>query len=295
VYLRIDVLNKKRIDYIIRHFSFKQIYHLAALLSAKGEEDPSLTWDLNMQGLLNVLEASVHNRVEKVFWPSSIAVFGPRSARAACPQSSVTDPTTAYGISKVAGEFWCKYYFERYGLDVRSLRYPGLISHSAQPGGGTTDYAVEIFHQALRSGRYSCFLGPDTRLPMLYMPDAVQGTIGLMEAPADALSVRTSYNLDGMSFTPHELARSILDRLPGFEITYAPDGRQKIADSWPSSIDARHARTDWGWRPQYDLEAMTGDMLVKLTGLPDEKIKQMVAANKLTGTSLFKFKTTGTI
>ena len=263
-YYSLDVLNFEGLAHIVKKHKITQIYHLAAVLSANGEKDPLFSWHLNMKSLLNVLEVATNQRVEKVFWPSSIAVFGPGSPKAACPQSAVTDPTTIYGISKVAGEQWCRYYNQRYGLDVRSVRFPGLISYTANPGGGTTDYAVDIFHQALAKGNYTSFLRCDTCLPMLYMPDAIRGILEIMEAPKNKISIHTSYNLAGISFTPGQLAAEIRKHLPDFQMSCHPDYRQRIADNWPTSIDDRHARADWGWTPQYDLQSMTQDMLHNL-------------------------------
>jgi len=263
-YLRFDVLNARALSYMISRLGIGQIYHLAAVLSAKGETDPKAAWNLNMQGLLNVLEVSAKLGVRRVFWPSSIAVFGPESMKAACVQNSKLDPLTVYGISKQAGEYWCRWYFKKHGLDVRSIRYPGLIGYSAPPGGGTTDYAVDIFHQALRLGHYTCFLSENTMLPMLYMPDAVRGTLELMAAPAERLSLRFGYNLGGVHFTPAQLAAEIALQVPGFTMAYAPDYRQQIADSWPSGILDLEARKDWGWRPEYDLKGMVADMLLHL-------------------------------
>lgn len=263
-YMRLDVLNAKRLNAMVEHLGIGEIYHLAAVLSAKGETDPQKAWHLNMQGLLNVLAVAAAYRVRKVFWPSSIAVFGPESMKAACVQNSKLDPLTIYGISKQAGEYWCRWYHKNHGLDIRSIRYPGLIGHVAPPGGGTTDYAVEIFHEALQHGRYSCFLKAETILPMLYMPDAIRGTLELMAAPKEELSLRTGYNLGGLHFSPRELAAEIGRQLPGFTITYNPDYRQQIADSWPSGIIDLDARKDWGWKPQYDLQTMVNDMLENL-------------------------------
>src|ERR1700744_634121 len=259
-YYTLNVLNEAALDWIVGNLGITQIYHLAAVLSASGEQKPLAGWDLNMGGLLNVLEAARKYRLEKLFWPSSIAVFGPASPKAACPQNGVTDPATVYGISKVAGESWCKYYNEKYDLDIRSLRYPGLISHSAQPGGGTTDYAVEIFHEALNSGTYQCFLHSSTSLPMLYMADAIRATLELMSAPRLALSVKTSYNLAGLNFSPRELAEVIKKHIKEFTIIYEPDFRQAIADSWPWSIDDQKARFDWNGSPQGCLVDMVTDM-----------------------------------
>jgi nucleoside-diphosphate-sugar epimerase len=217
-----------------------------------------------MQGLLNVLDIAREEKLSKVYWPSSIAVFGPTSPKKDCPQQTIIEPITVYGISKYAGEFWCNYFFHKYGVDVRSLRYPGLISYKSAPGGGTTDYAVEIFYEALEEGKYNCFLEKDTYLPMMYMPDAIRATIELMEAPKEKISVRTSYNLSGMSFSPKEIGAEIKQHIPAFNISYAPDYRQDIANSWPQSIDDSVARNDWGWKPEYDLPRMTTDMLDNL-------------------------------
>lgn len=263
-YVSMDVMNKEMLHVQVIRQGITQIYLLAAILSATGEKNPNLAWHLNMQGLLNVLDIAREEKIHKVYWPSSIAVFGPTSPRQSCPQQTVIEPTTVYGISKYAGEFWCNYYFNRYGVDVRSLRYPGLISYKSAPGGGTTDYAVEIYHEALESNHYDCFLKEDTYLPMMYMPDAIRATIELMEAPTDRIRVRTSYNLSGMSFSPKEIADSIRRHMPDFTISYAPDYRQSIADSWPQSIDDSVARNDWGWKEEYNLDRMTKDMLENL-------------------------------
>jgi nucleoside-diphosphate-sugar epimerase len=217
-----------------------------------------------MQGLLNVLDIAREEKLHKVYWPSSIAVFGPTSPKQNCPQKTVIEPTTVYGISKYAGEFWCNYYYQRFGVDVRSIRYPGLISYKSAPGGGTTDYAVEIYIEALENKKYNCFLAEDTYLPMMYMPDAIRATLELMDAPADQISVRTSYNVAGMSFSPKEIAAEIQTHIPEFSIKYKPDYRQAIANSWPESIDDSVAKKDWGWKPQYDLPKMTADMLINL-------------------------------
>jgi nucleoside-diphosphate-sugar epimerase len=230
-------------------------------LSATGEKNPGLAWHLNMQGLLNVLDIAREEKLQKVYWPSSIAVFGPSSPKQDCPQQTVIEPITVYGISKYAGEFWCNYFFRRFGVDVRSVRYPGLISYKSAPGGGTTDYAIEIFNEALENKKYTCFLKEDSYLPMMYMPDAIRATIELMEAPASAISIRTSYNVSAMSFSPREIAAEIKKHLPDFEISYEPDYRQAIADSWPKSIDDRIARSDWGWKHEYNLPKMTDDMI----------------------------------
>lgn len=241
-----------------------QIYHLAAILSATGEKNPHLAWNINMQGLLNVLDVAKEERLHKVYWPSSIAVFGPSSPKSNCPQQTIIEPTTVYGISKFAGEFWCNYYYLKYGVDIRSLRYPGLISYKSAPGGGTTDYAVEIFYEAMMEGKFECFLNKDTYLPMMYMPDAIRSAIELMEAPAEKISVRTSYNIAAMSFSPSEIAAEIKKHIPEFTISYKPDYRQEIANSWPRSIDDSVARTDWGWKEEYNLKMMTEDMLKNL-------------------------------
>lgn len=263
-YFRLDVLDRYELEHLVCSLGVTQIYHLAAILSATGEKAPMMAWDLNMQSLLNVLEVARTEKLDKVFWPSSIAVFGKHLPQGPCPQHTVTQPNTAYGISKLAGEQWCRYYFETYGLDVRSLRFPGLVSHSAKAGGGTTDYAVEIFHEAVKHNRYTCFLKEDTKLPMLYMADAVRAVIQLMEVPPKRIGVRTSYNLSGMSFTPAELAEAIRAELQEFEMAYAPDVRQQIADSWPRLIDDMAAHYEWGWEPTYDLKAMCTDMLEHL-------------------------------
>ncbi len=257
---KLDVRNAKRLHELIKKYKVTQIYHLAAILSAKGEANPHATWQVNMQGLFDVLEIAKAEAVQ-VFFPSSIAVFGSRTPAENTGQDDVLFPETVYGISKAAGEYWCYYYWKRYGVDVRSVRFPGILSHQSMPGGGTTDYAVDIFHAAARGEPFSCFLQKDTRLPMLYMADAVRAIIELMEAPAAQLSVRTSYNLAGVSFTPEELAQAIQQLMPAFQITYEPDFRQEIADDWPDSIDDAQARQDWGWQVEYDLPTMTAEML----------------------------------
>ncbi|MDP4265626.1 MAG: NAD-dependent epimerase/dehydratase family protein [Bacteroidota bacterium] len=272
-YVSLDVMNKEMLHVQVIRQNITQIYLLAAILSATGEKNPHLAWSLNMQSLLNVLDIAREEKLQKVYWPSSIAVFGPTSPKKNCPQQTIIEPSTVYGISKYAGEFWCNYFNHRYGVDVRSLRYPGLISYKSAPGGGTTDYAVEIFHEALEEKKYQCFLKEDTYLPMMYMPDAIRATIELMEAPASKISIRTSYNLSGMSFSPKEIAAEIKKHIPGFTISYKPDYRQPIADSWPQSIDDSVARKDWGWKEDYDLSAMTKDMLENLgsTNFPNEE------------------------
>ncbi len=263
-YVSMDVMNKEMLHVQVIRQNITQIYLLAAILSATGEKNPNLAWHLNMQGLLNVLDIAREEKLHKVYWPSSIAVFGPTSPKKLCPQQTIIEPTTVYGISKYAGEFWCNYYYQRYGVDVRSIRYPGLISYKSAPGGGTTDYAVEIYIEAIEKQQYTCFLSEDTYLPMMYMPDAIRATLELMDAPADQISVRTSYNVSGMSFSPKEIGASIHEHMPDFTMSYKPDSRQQIADSWPQSIDDSVANKDWGWKPQYDLSLMTKDMLENL-------------------------------
>ncbi len=265
-YVSLDVMNKEMLHVQVIRQNITQVYLLAAILSATGEKNPGLAWHLNMQGLLNVLDIAREEKLQKVYWPSSIAVFGPTSPKVNCPQQTIIEPITVYGISKYAGEFWCNYYHQRYGVDVRSLRYPGLISYKSSPGGGTTDYAIEIFQEALDEQRYNCFLRQDTYLPMMYMPDALRATLELMEAPADSISVRTSYNISGLSFSPQEIAAEIKKHIPGFSVNYTPDYRQAIADSWPQSIDDSVANADWGWKAAYDLPKLTTDMLENLKG-----------------------------
>lgn len=261
----INVLDKDNLHHIFDKHRPTQVYLLAAILSAVGEQKPKMAWDLNMTGLLHVLDFAVEFKVSKVFWPSSIAVFGPHSPQHNTPQYCVMDPNTVYGFSKLAGERWCEYYFNKYGLDVRSIRYPGLIGWKANPGGGTTDYAVHIFHQALKTGSYESFLAEGTALPMMYMDDAIRATISLMDAPSEKISIRSSYNLAGISFTPEQLAAEIKKLIPKFEISYSNnDPRQAIANSWPKSIDDSYAQNDWGWRLQYDLPKMVADMLTNL-------------------------------
>jgi nucleoside-diphosphate-sugar epimerase len=263
-YVSLDVMNKEMLHVQVIRQNITQIYLLAAILSATGEKNPNLAWHLNMQGLLNVLDIAREENLHKVYWPSSIAVFGPTSPKINCPQKTVIEPSTVYGISKYAGEFWCNYYHQRFGVDVRSIRYPGLISYKSAPGGGTTDYAVEIYSEALDNKKYNCFLKEDTYLPMMYMPDAIRATMELMNAPAKDISVRTSYNVAGMSFSPKEITNSIQQHIPDFTINYKPDSRQAIADSWPQSIDDSVANQDWGWKPEFDLAKMTKDMLDNL-------------------------------
>lgn len=260
----LNVLDKDRMEVLIDAHGITQVYHLAAILSAAGEKNPLFTWDLNMKSLLNVLELAREKNLKKVYWPSSIAVFGPGTPAVNTPQNCTMDPTTVYGISKLAGERWCEYYHNVYGVDVRSLRYPGLISYKAAPGGGTTDYAVEIYHAALKQETFNCFLKEDTSLPMMYMPDAIRATIELMEAPKEHITVWSSYNVGALSFTPAEIFESIRKFQPDFQIVYEPDFRQNIAASWPDSIDDSQARLDWNWKPEFDLDAMSEDILKNL-------------------------------
>jgi len=259
----LDVVNKTALQALVQDEGITEIYHLAASLSAIAEKQPVRAWELNMQGLLNILDVAKIDEL-KVFWPSSIAVFGDHAPKTFCSQHTVTQPRTVYGISKAAGENWCRYYYDQYGVDVRSIRYPGLISHTAQPGGGTTDYAVEIFHQAIKNRQYTCYLKSHTTLPMMYMADAIRATLELMDAPAGGLTVRTSYNVAAMSFSPGELEVAIRKQLPAFRIDYRHDFRQAIADSWPTSINDHHARKEWGWQSEYDLERMVTDMFEHL-------------------------------
>lgn len=265
IYEIIDVMNAARITEVIEQYNITQVYQLAALLSATGEKAPLKAWELNMDGLLNILEiARIRGEAGKplkVFWPSSIAAFGPNTPPVNTPQYTVMDPSTIYGISKLAGERLCEYYFEKYGVDVRSIRYPGIISYKSPPGGGTTDYAIAIFHSALRGESYECFLESETTLPMIYMPDAIRATISLMDADPTKLSVRSSYNVAGLSFNPRELAAAIKQNLPAFEIHYAPDSRQAIAASWPQGLDDSQAQKDWSWQAKVCLDALVADML----------------------------------
>ncbi len=260
----LDVTDKGRLQEIVARRRIDTIYHLASLLSAKGERLPDLSWEVNVNGLRNVLDVAKTHGL-KVFWPSSIAVFGPRTPRHNTPQTAVEDPSTMYGITKVTGEMLCRYYAHRFGLDVRSLRLPGIISYNTPPGGGTTDYAVEIFYEALRHGAYTCFVGPQTRLPMMYMPDTLRAILDLMQADPARITVRSSYNVTAVSFSVEELVAEIQRHLPGFTCRYAPDFRQAIADAWPAEIDDTRAREDWGWQPAYDLPALVEDMLEKLS------------------------------
>jgi len=259
----VDVTDKESIERIVKKYGINTIYHLAATLSAVGEQNPQLAWNLNINGLYNILEIARENKM-KVFWPSSIAVFGQSAPRVNTPQETILIPSTMYGVTKVAGELLCNYYFVRFGLDVRSVRYPGIISSETPPGGGTTDYAVEIFYEAIRNKRYTCFVSEKTVLPMMYMPDCISAAIGVMEADQSRIKCRTSYNVTGMSFSAGELAAEIQKYICDFKCEYKPDFRQKIADSWPKSIDDSIARKEWGWKPKYNLSSMTKDMIEKL-------------------------------
>ncbi len=262
-YLTLNARDAMAIHEVVKKEGVTDIYLLAALLSATGEKDPKLCWDLNMESLRGILDIGVAEKV-KIFWPSSIAVFGPTTPREGTPQHTVIEPSTMYGITKYAGEMLCQYYHNKFGLDVRSVRYPGLISWKSAPGGGTTDYAVEIFYEAIKNKKYSCFLSENTYLPMMYMDDAIRATIELMQAPAEQVKNRLSYNLSAISFSPKEIAEAVKKHIPEFEISYAPDHRQKIADSWPASIDDSEARNDWNWKHEFDLEKMTEVMLSNL-------------------------------
>ena len=253
----LDILDRDRLKAIVENHLVEEVYLLAALLSATAEKNPEFAWKLNMEGLFNVLNLAKDGIIKKIFWPSSIAVFGPTTPKQNTPQYTIMEPTTVYGISKLAGERWCEYYAGKYNVDVRSIRYPGLISYTSLPGGGTTDYAVDIFYSARKNENYTCFLKENTPLPMMYMADAIRATIDLMEVPAEKVKIRSSYNLGGVSFTPGEIYEEIKKLNPDFSITYAPDFRQQIADSWPGSIDDSEARKDWGWKAEYDLERMT--------------------------------------
>ena len=260
-YETLNVLNAKRLFEMVQQYKITHIYLLAALLSATAEKNIKFAWDLNMNGLFNVLDLAKEKHIKKVYWPSSIAVFGPTTPQLNTPQYTVMEPNTVYGISKQTGERWCEYYFQKHGVDVRSLRYPGLIGWKSAPGGGTTDYAVHIFHEAKKTGTYECFLSEDTRLPMMYMPDAIDATIDIMLADADKIKIRSSYNISGVDFTPQEITQEIKNYYPDFKITYKSDFRQQIADSWPGSIDDSFARKDWDWKPKFDLSKMVKDMV----------------------------------
>jgi nucleoside-diphosphate-sugar epimerase len=261
---QLDILNKDQLLTIVQKHNVSQIYLLAALLSATAEQKPMFAWQLNMDGLFNVLNLAKEGHIKKVFWPSSIAVFGPTTPRQNTPQYTIMEPNTVYGISKQAGERWCEYYHAKFGVDVRGVRYPGLISYKSPPGGGTTDYAVEIFHEALKNKQYTSFLGKDSTLPMMYMPDAIRATISVMDSEASQIKIRSSYNIAGISFSPEEIATEITKHIPGFVMSYEPDFRQAIADSWPQSIDDSTAQSDWGWQSEYNLSVMVEDMLKNL-------------------------------
>jgi nucleoside-diphosphate-sugar epimerase len=260
-YVQMDILNRDAVRSYIIDNHIETVYLLAALLSATAEKNPDFAWKLNMEGLFTILDLAKEGHVKKIFWPSSIAVFGPTTPADNTPQHTVMEPSTVYGISKQAGERWCEYYYNKFGVDVRSIRYPGLISYKSPPGGGTTDYAVDIFYKAKQEGKFTCFLSKDTALPMMFMDDAIRATIQLMDAPASRLRIRSAYNLGGISFTPEEIASSIKNHLPAFEMTYEPDFRQAIADSWPNSIDDSYAQADWDWKLGFDLQRMTEVML----------------------------------
>lgn len=260
-YVKMDILDREAVRNYIIDNNIKEVYLLAALLSATAEKNPAFAWKLNMEGLFTILDLAREGYLEKIFWPSSIAVFGPTTPKNDTPQYTIMEPSTVYGISKQAGERWCEYYFNNHGVDVRSIRYPGLISYTSLPGGGTTDYAVDIFYQAKLGNEFTCFLKEDTPLPMMYMEDAIRATIELMEAPKESVKIRSSYNLSGCSFTPKELADEIKLIVPDFKIKYEPDFRQKIADSWPGSIDDSSARNDWNWSAKYDAKLLVDTML----------------------------------
>ena len=264
---QLDVLDKEALRNIVEKNNVQQLYLLAALLSATAEIKQLSAWRLNMDGLFNVLDLAKEGLIKKIYWPSSIAVFGPNTPKENTPQYCVMEPSTVYGISKQAGERWCEYYHKKFGVDVRSIRYPGLIGYKSPPGGGTTDYAVHIFHEALEKGAYTSFLSENSMLPMMYMPDAIKATINLMEAPAEKVKIRSSYNIAGMSFSPKELAAEICKHLPDFKISYIPDSRQEIADSWPGSINDDYARDHWAWAPSYDLQGMCKDMLENIRAI----------------------------
>lgn len=265
----VNALDFNQVESIIEKYKVDEVYLMAALLSATAEKNPAFAWDLNMNSLFHVLNLAKAGKIKKIFWPSSIAVFGPTTPKQNTPQYTVMEPSTVYGISKQSGERWCEYYHNIYGVDVRSIRYPGLISWSTLPGGGTTDYAVDIYHKALSEGKYTCFLSEETRLPMMYMDDAIRATIEIMQAPAEDIKIRSSYNLSAMDFTPKEITGAIQKHIPDFTIDYAPDFRQKIADSWPQSIDDSSARQDWNWKHEFGLDAMTADMLEHLRELQE--------------------------
>ncbi|ELY2009462.1 L-threonine 3-dehydrogenase [Flavobacterium psychrophilum] len=260
----VNALDYNQIEHLLEKHQITDVYLMAALLSATAEKNPAFAWDLNMNSLFHVLNLAKAGKIKKIFWPSSIAVFGPTTPRENTPQYTIMEPSTVYGISKQTGERWCEYYYKQYGVDVRSIRYPGLISWSTPPGGGTTDYAVDIYHKAITDGKFTSFLSENTGLPMMYMDDAIKATVGIMQADADKIKIRSSYNLSAMSFTPAEIAEEIKIHFPDFTIDYEPDFRQKIADSWPASIDDNEARKDWGWKNDFDMKNMTVEMISKL-------------------------------
>jgi nucleoside-diphosphate-sugar epimerase len=260
----VNALDYNQIEHLIEKYQITDVYLMAALLSATAEKNPAFAWDLNMNSLFHVLNLAKAGKIKKIYWPSSIAVFGPTTPRDNTPQYTIMEPSTVYGISKQTGERWCEYYHKQYGVDVRSLRYPGLISWSTPPGGGTTDYAVDIYHKAITDGKFTSFLSENSGLPMMYMDDAIKATISIMQAPAENIKIRSSYNLSAMSFTPAEIAEEIKKHYPDFTIDYAPDFRQQIANSWPASIDDSSAREDWGWQNDFDLESMTNEMFKQL-------------------------------
>lgn len=261
---QLDIMDEARLHEIVDKHKVTQIYLLAALLSATAEKNIELGWSLNMRSLSHVLDLARNGKIKKIYWPSSIAVFGPTTPSINTPQYTIMEPNTVYGISKQAGERWCEYYYQKFGVDVRSIRYPGLISWKAQPGGGTTDYAVHIFHEAIKHGKYESFLSEETTLPMMYMPDAIRATLELMEAPSEKIKIRSSYNVAGISFNPTEIAAEVRKHIPQFEMTYKPDERQAIANSWPQSIDDSLAREHWDWKHEYDLATMVEDMMINL-------------------------------
>jgi nucleoside-diphosphate-sugar epimerase len=265
-YVKLNAMDEKALFEVVKSHGISQIYHLAAILSAKGEMDPLFAWDLNMKSLLNVLELGKEH-VKKIFWPSSIAVFGPDTPKDDTPQITLMNPTTVYGISKLAGERWCEYYHQHYGVDVRSIRYPGLIGYKSLPGGGTTDYAVDIFYKAVQQENFECFLSEDMKLPMMYMDDAIKATLDLMEVDSSRLTVWSSYNVSAISFSPKEIYQSIKQHFENFEISYSPDYREEIAESWPNSIDDSVARNDWGWKPGFDLKKMSDDIIQNLSAM----------------------------
>lgn len=260
----VNALDYNQIEHLLEKYHITDVYLMAALLSATAEKNPAFAWDLNMNSLFHVLNLAKAGKIKKIFWPSSIAVFGPTTPRENTPQYTIMEPSTVYGISKQTGERWCEYYHKQYGVDVRSIRYPGLISWSTPPGGGTTDYAVDIYHKAITDGKFTSFLSENTGLPMMYMDDAIKATVSIMQVPSEKVKIRSSYNLSGMSFTPAEIAAEIKKHFPDFTIDYEPDFRQKIADSWPASIDDSAARNDWGWKNDFDMENMTVEMISKL-------------------------------